>query len=79
MSVQQIWGFIPPILKKIDDTDGVDICDHEDVSCIRIEASDSGDETRPYLAVETSRCKICNGLIIKHWLTAYNYGVKKNE
>ena len=66
--------WIPPLLTKTVVTDGKDDCTHPDTTHIRIEVHKSGDQRRPYEAIETSRCKLCNGLIHEHWLTAYeNY------
>ncbi len=59
---------IKPILQR---TTG---CAHGDETHIGIERFESNDRLRPYLAIETCKCKICGELIEKHWLTAYkNY------
>lgn len=66
-------SYIKPILKETTISGGRDDCTHDAASRhhIKITRVSSGDEVRPFLALELEECGICGAVIAKKWLTAY--------
>lgn len=64
-------SFIKPILTNTLVVNGNPECRHEDITHLEINRSNSGDTTRPWLAIEKGTCKTCGGRISKFWLTTY--------